>query len=53
MYVYDITVTHCVVDRYNLCKTITVRHTSHNFYLVAVFLAQKDNSFEHSIRKVV
>ena len=41
MYVYDITVTHCVVNRYNLCKTITARHTSHNFYLIAVFLKLK------------
>ena len=46
MYLYDITVTHCVVNRYNLCKTITARHTLHVFCLISYFLARKDNSFE-------
>ena len=53
MYVYNITVTHCIVDRYNLCKTVTVRCTSHDFCLISYFLAQKDNSFERLIRKIV
>ena len=53
MYIYDNTSAHCVVDRYNLSETITAKHTSNNFCLIAVFLAQKDNSFEQLIRKVV
>ena len=53
MYIYDITSAHCVVNRFNLCKTITARHTLHNFYLIAVSLAQKDNSFERLIGKIV
>ena len=53
MYLCDITITHCVVDRYNLCKTVLVGHLARFLCLISYFLAQKDNSFEQLIKKIV